>query len=158
SAAAVERFAALHPRRPIVVAMSGTDLYDDLAHSEEALRSLALATRIVVLQRLGIEALPAEARARARTIVQSASAAPRRDREADAGTGEFAACVLAHLREVKDPLLAATAARLLPTDSRLRILHAGAALTPGLAEAARAEVRDNPRYRWLGELRRQESL
>jgi putative glycosyltransferase (TIGR04348 family) len=154
---AVERFSALHAQRPIIVAMTGTDLYDDLPHSQDALRSLALATRIVVLQPLGLDALPAEVRPRARAIVQSASAPPM-DPGAASNTGEFDVCLLAHLRDVKDPLLSARAARLLPAASRVRVLHAGEAMTPEVAEAARAEARDNPRYQWLGELRRQESL
>ena len=66
--------------------------------------------------------------------------------------------MLAHLRDVKDPLLAARAARLVGGHCRLRVLHAGAALTVADEEAARAEERVDPRYRWLGELRRQESL
>jgi glycosyltransferase involved in cell wall biosynthesis len=66
--------------------------------------------------------------------------------------------MLAHLRAVKDPLLPAAAARLLPADSRVRIEHAGAALDPELGAAAEAEARDNPRYRWLGDLPHPEAL
>jgi putative glycosyltransferase (TIGR04348 family) len=156
----IERFAAAHPGRPIVLAMTGTDLYDDLPRSDELMGSLARATRIVVLQPLGVEALPADVRARACAILQSASAAPPppvragRPEPVDA----FEVCVLAHLRDVKDPLLAARAARLLPGDSRVRVLHAGAALTAEQDDAARAEERDNPRYVWLGDLRRQDCL
>src|SRR5574337_1070257 len=59
-------------------------------------------------------------------------------------------CVLAHLRPVKDPLLAARAARNLPADSRIRIVHAGRALEPAMAAHALAAQRRNARYRWLG--------
>jgi putative glycosyltransferase (TIGR04348 family) len=156
----IERFARTHPDRPIVLAMTGTDLYEAEPRSEDVLCSLALATRIVVLQPLGLDALPADVRARAHAIVQSASAAApppgRADRPEPADA--FEVCVLAHLRDVKDPLLAARAARLLPADSRVRVLHAGAALTADARDAARAEERDNPRYLWLGDLRRQDSL
>jgi len=53
---------------------------------------------------------------------------------------------------VKDPLRAALAARRLPPASRVRIVHAGGVLDDALGRAAEAEQRDNPRYRWLGEL------
>jgi glycosyltransferase involved in cell wall biosynthesis len=59
--------------------------------------------------------------------------------------------VLAHLRDVKDPLRAAFAARLLPPASRLRVVHAGRPLTPAWEQRARAAMRRNPRYLWLGE-------
>jgi hypothetical protein len=54
-------------------------------------------------------------------------------------------------RDVKDPLLTACAARLLPAGSRVRVVHAGAALDARLEKLARAEDRANPRYRWLGD-------
>ncbi|HEY4167122.1 MAG TPA: glycosyltransferase, partial [Reyranella sp.] len=56
--------------------------------------------------------------------------------------------VIGHLRDVKDPLRAAEAARLLPADSRVRIEQVGRAYTPDWARRARAEMADNPRYRW----------
>src|SRR5947209_13912535 len=67
-------------------------------------------------------------------------------------------CVLSHLRDVKDPLLAASAARLLPEESRVRIVHAGRALSSVWESAARAEERKNPRYEWLGDLPHDEPL
>ena len=42
----------------------------------------------------------------------------------------FKVCVIGHLREEKDPLRTAMAARLLPSSSRLRVLHIGRALNP----------------------------
>jgi glycosyltransferase involved in cell wall biosynthesis len=66
----------------------------------------------------------------------------------------FDVCVLGHLREVKDPFRTALASRLLPASSRLRVRHAGKALSQDMEEAARAEVNANPRYHWLGELQR----
>jgi putative glycosyltransferase (TIGR04348 family) len=151
----IARFAREHPDRPLVVALTGTDLYRDLARSARARRSLDLAWRLVLLQPLGIEALPAPHRGKARVIRQSATAPagpvpPRR--------GGFEACVLAHLRAVKDPLLAARATRLLPGSSRVRVLHLGAALDEGLAARARADERRSPRYRWLGERPRPAAL
>src|SRR5207248_6644871 len=106
------------------------------AHSPAAQQALELARRIVVLQPLGVEALPATARAKARVIVQSARAPAPAPPSDDA----FEVCVLGHLRAVKDPLLAADATHLLPSDSRLRVLHLGGALDADLERRARAEA------------------
>jgi glycosyltransferase involved in cell wall biosynthesis len=69
----------------------------------------------------------------------------------------FQVCVLAHLREVKDPLRAAYAARLLPSTSRIQVVHAGQALSEIAAQEAREEEKQNVRYRWLEGLPREES-
>jgi putative glycosyltransferase (TIGR04348 family) len=154
SHASVLRWRDAAPDAPLVVALSGTDLYQDLARSPEARRSLELATRLVVLQALALEALPRDVRSKARVILQSARPAPPRR----PAPGEFRACLVAHLREVKDVFLAAEAARLLPPRSRVVVEHLGAALDPGAADHARREAAANPRYAWLGERRRAEVL
>ena len=59
--------------------------------------------------------------------------------------------VVGHLRPVKDPFRTALAVRRLPPESRIRVLHLGAAMDEEMASRARAEMRINPRYRWLGE-------
>ena len=46
----VDRWRRLHPNKPLIVALSGTDLYHDLKQSKQARKSLELATRIIVLQ------------------------------------------------------------------------------------------------------------
>jgi glycosyltransferase involved in cell wall biosynthesis len=74
---------------------------------------------------------------------------------ADAG---FSVALLAHLRPVKDPLLPARAARLLPASSLIEVRHAGTVIDPALGEHAAAEDRANPRYTWLGELPRDRAM
>jgi putative glycosyltransferase (TIGR04348 family) len=150
----VERFRRRRPEAPIVVGLAGTDLYEDLPASTEARRSLELATRLTVLQPLGIQALPPEVRHKARAIFQSARAAPPAPLE----PGIFQLCLLAHLREVKDPFLGAAAVRLLPATSRVRLVHLGAALDPGVAARAHEEMTVNPRYVWLGDRPRRAAL
>jgi putative glycosyltransferase (TIGR04348 family) len=146
---AIQRFRQTHPLAPLVVALTGTDLYGDLDSSAEALCSLGFASRIVVLQQLGVDAVPESARQRVRVIYQSAerpSPSPRREE------GSFQVCVLAHLRAVKDPLRTAYAVRELPASSRIQVKHAGAVLDPDFAAQVEAEQRTNPRYQWLGPL------
>jgi putative glycosyltransferase (TIGR04348 family) len=151
----IARFRRRHPRAPLVVALTGTDLYHDLRTSARARRSLALATRLVVLQPRAVSALPSRVRAKARVVRQSATCPPR---AAAPRTGAFEVCVLAHLRPVKDPLRAARAVRRLPAPSRVRVLHAGAALDAASAARARAAARVNPRFVWLGPLPRTRAL
>jgi glycosyltransferase involved in cell wall biosynthesis len=114
-----------------------------------------LASRLVLLQPLGLRELPETAQAKACVIYQSATAPARRQR---VDPRVFDVCVLGHLRPVKDPFRAAAAARLLPPSSRVRITHIGAALTPEMKAAALAEGAVNPRYRWLRELPRWKGL
>jgi putative glycosyltransferase (TIGR04348 family) len=155
SAGAVERFRRERPDAPVVLALTGTDVYGDLRSAPEAELAIERATRLIALQPLAVHELPAQARGKARTIFQSARCTPGPHlRPADA----FQVCVLGHLRPVKDPFRTAWAARRLPAESRVRVVQVGGALEPEMAEAARAEERENPRYRWLGELPRRAAL
>ena len=156
SAASVRAFRARHPGRPVVVALTGTDLYADLARSRVAQRSLQLADRLILLQEAGRRALPVAQRRKARVIHQSV-VAPRGGARARSRRS-FEVSVLAHLRAVKDPLRAALAVRDLPAGSRIRVVHLGRALDARLAARARAEMERNPRYRWIGERPRPAAL
>jgi putative glycosyltransferase (TIGR04348 family) len=153
SADSVRAFRSAHHHSPIVLALTGTDLYPELFATD--LPVLRLVDRLVVLQPAGIEQLPAELRERARVIYQSV---PTPAAGHPSATNRFDVVLLAHLREVKDPLLASAAARLLPARSHIRIRHAGAAMDARLAERAIRESQDNPRYHWLGELPRPRAL
>jgi len=156
SHAAIARFRRDWPDRPIIVTLTGTDLYQDLATSQEAQRSLELADRLIVLQPKGVEDLPPQVRGKARVIYQSvnlparaATMAASRNRSLRRST--FDVCVIGHLREVKDSFRAAQAARQLPASSRIRVLQVGGAMDDEMAVQARTELAENPRYRWLGE-------
>ena len=152
SAESVRRFRMQHANAPVVLALTGTDLYPQLTGEDQPV--LELADRLIVLQRLGVEQLPTHLRGRARVMHQSVPSLPL----VTPSTDYFEVLLLAHLRPVKDPLLAAAAARLLPDDSRVRIRHAGLAIDRELGERAARESHDNPRYHWLGELPRSEAL
>lgn len=151
SFASIARFRDLHPTLPLIVALTGTDLYGDIHRDPEAQHSLQLASRLIVLQPTGIDELPQELRPKTRVVFQSAVGLKTPSIKSKT---TFDVCVLAHLRPVKDPLRAAMASRFLPSSSRIRILQVGKALSEEMAERAQAETMANPRYQWLGELPR----
>jgi putative glycosyltransferase (TIGR04348 family) len=154
SAAAIAAFKSRYPDRPVVLQLSGTDIYGYITSDPRpTLRSMELADQMVALNDLAWRVVPKRLRARLSVIHQSAEplAGPRR-----ASVRGVIVSVIGHLRDVKDPLRAAEAARLLPADSRVRIEQVGRAYTAEWAERARAEMRTNPRYRWRGDVSRAE--
>jgi putative glycosyltransferase (TIGR04348 family) len=152
---AIHAWRRLHPARPVIVALTGTDVYGDIQTDATAKESLEIADRFVVLQPLAIEELPEHLRPKARVIYQSA---PGPKSPARPHRRYFEVCVLAHLRAVKDPFRAACAARLLPAKSRIRIVHLGASMSAEMEEQARKQITENPRYRWLGDVPRARAL
>ncbi len=151
SAPSVARFRLDFPEAPLVVALTGTDLYRDLDRSPAARRSLEAADRLVVLQPLALERLPGAFWSKAVVIRQSVRMPWIR---ASDRARHFDVAVLAHLRRVKDPLRAAAAARRLPPESRIRVIHAGAVLEPEFRPRLAEELRTNPRFDWRGEVPR----
>jgi putative glycosyltransferase (TIGR04348 family) len=144
---------ALHARRshasikafprdkPLVLALTGTDVYRDIHESAEARESLALADRLIVLQPEAAEELAARLRRKVRVVVQS-SATRLRQRPV---TGKFRICVIGHLRAEKDPLRTLLALQHISQDLDLEVVQLGAPLDSALVPRTR-----DPRYRWLG--------
>lgn len=150
SAASIDAFARTRPDRPLVVVLTGTDLYRDIASDADARRSLAQATHLVVLQEQGLQELPAALRSKGRVIFQSAG--PLAPVSKSARTLDVV--MAGHLRPEKDPLTFMRAAALLAHREDLRFEHIGDALDPALGAAARETEQARPRYRWRGGLPR----
>jgi len=146
SHAAIATWRERFPGRPIVVVLTGTDLYRDLPGDAAANESLALADRLVVLQQEGLRALPSPYRRKARLIYQSA-----RGLAPTVKAHTRLNCVMVgHLRKEKDPLTALRAWERLPAAAPISLTHIGAVLDADLGAAVRAFARREPRYRWLG--------
>ena len=107
----IQRFHDAHPNLPLIVVLTGTDVYRDIHVDTDAQRSLELATRLVALQQMALRELPKRYRAKTRVIYQSAE---RYRAQRKSSQANFRVCVVGHLREEKDPLRAALAVRQLP--------------------------------------------
>lgn len=148
SADSVQAWAQAHPGRGLAVVLTGTDLYQDIRSDAQAQRSLELAQRLVVLQELGAQALPAACRDKARVVFQSTPARAALPKSAR----QLRAVMVGHLRPVKSPQTLFEAARLLCQRDDIRIDHIGDTDDGALAEQARATASDCPSYHWLGAL------
>jgi putative glycosyltransferase (TIGR04348 family) len=165
SHASIDSFRRRNFEAPIVVALTGTDLYRDIRTNHLARKSLEIATRIVALQPKAIEKLRPDLREKTLVIYQSVADVRKlagtsdravktraNTRNRKRGSNEsFDVCVIGHLRAVKDPFRTALAARMLPDSSRIRVLHLGGAMSDAMEARARKEMRVNQRYQWLGE-------
>jgi putative glycosyltransferase (TIGR04348 family) len=149
SAEAVAAWAAARPRRPLAVVLTGTDLYRDIpAGNADALASLALAQRLVVLHEQAVGDLPPAQRHKAVVSLQSMPArAPGRKPQR-----WLSAVAVGHLRDEKDPRTLYEAMRRLAGRADIRLTHIGAALDPALGAEAQALAAAQPGYRWLGAL------
>ena len=148
SAASVAAWRAQHPGRPLVLVLTGTDLYRDIAHDASAQASLQRADRLVVLNELGLQQLPAALRGKAQVCLQSCRARVPRPK----AQRHLRALMVGHLRDEKSPQTYFAAARRLLARTDIRLDHIGQALDPALADEARALMQVQPRYRWLGAL------
>ena len=148
SAASVAAWRAAQPRRPLLLALTGTDLYRDIDADPSAQASLALADALVVLNERGPQRLPPALRARCQVVLQSCA-----ERRTLAKTGRhLRALMVGHLRDEKDPLTYLRAVERLAGRADLCFDHIGAALDPALGAQAAALAARQPSYRWLGAL------
>jgi putative glycosyltransferase (TIGR04348 family) len=150
SADAIEAFRRRHSDRPLLVALTGTDLYRfRRSHAHVTGRSMELADRLLVLNHLSHKAVPKSERRKLFLIYESARPLPVPRKPS---VRSFDVCIIGHLRDEKDPLRTAHAVRDLPEGSRIRVLHYGAAHTKTWARRAEKEMQRNPRYHWMGEV------
>ncbi|MSP41633.1 MAG: TIGR04348 family glycosyltransferase [Deltaproteobacteria bacterium] len=145
----IQRFHDSHPNSPLIVVLTGTDVYRDIHSDAKAQRSLELASRLVALQKMALRELPRRLHKKTEVIYQSAEPFVGKPNRAN---GDFKVYVVGHLREEKDPLRTAFAVRRLPRTSRIQVTHIGQALDEQLRMKAAQEVALNPRYRWIGQL------
>ena len=148
SATSIAAWRAERPRGPLLVVLTGTDLYRDIDVDADARRSLEAADALVALNALGPSRLAPAHRAKCRVVLQSCSARrplPRSDRL-------LRALMVGHLRAEKDPDTYLEAARRLAHRPDVRLDHVGGALDASIGGRAAALAASTPTYRWLGAL------
>ena len=140
------RFSEVKPSAPIVVTLTGTDLYRDIRTIPEARQSLGLAARLIVLQQEGLRELSPFLRQKARVVHQSADVAL----EHKPDRSVFRIAVIGHLRSEKDPFRAVQALRRIDRAAPVELVQIGGALDGEMRERARGWKRLESRYRWIG--------
>jgi putative glycosyltransferase (TIGR04348 family) len=148
SHASIRNFAVCCPHHPLILALTGTDLYRDIRTDATAQESLHLATRMIVLQAMGLNELTPALRRKTQVVMQSAQTVSRQPPL----KSSFEVVVSGHLREEKDPFRAAAALAHLPPESRIRITHVGGAMSNAMTTEAKSWMARDKRYRWLGEV------
>ncbi|HET9463253.1 MAG TPA: selenoneine biosynthesis selenosugar synthase SenB [Thiobacillus sp.] len=148
SFASIRAFAERFPTRPLLLALTGTDLYRDIHEDSDAQQALELAHRIIVLQERGVDELPAHLASKTRVIYQSSPDIAHKPSPADT----FEVLVIGHLRAEKDPFRAALATAYLPEHSQIQVTHLGSALSEEMAETAEMARIKLPRWHWAGEV------
>ncbi len=143
---AIRRWREVRGNKPVILILTGTDLYRDLPGNELARESLRMADRLVVLQPRALDVLPVDLRDKARVIYQSARLLPHGATSADRLNCVF----VGHLREEKDPLTAIHAWRYLPRRLPITMTMVGGALDESLARGVRAAAGKDSRIRWIG--------
>jgi len=143
-----------YPDRPIILVLTGTDLYRDMTIHGEVLHSMEMADQLIVLQSSALDSIPVHLRHQARVIYQSVQVdIPDRVLSED-----FQVVVIGHLREEKDPFCVARSLPLMPFNSKIKVLHLGMAMNEQMERTAKAYSDTLERYQWVGELSHAKTL
>ena len=146
SAAIIGRFKEQFPDKPLVVVLTGTDLYRDLAENADAQHSIELADVLIVLQDDGIQFVPRQFRHKTHVVYQSAQPL----KPAVKVRGKINCVVVGHLRAEKSPETIFRMIQRLPSTLPIHVLHIGDGLDPSYAAEARALSETHRNYHWAG--------
>jgi putative glycosyltransferase (TIGR04348 family) len=147
-----DSIAAWHAQRGsqgLVLALTGTDLYRDIQTDPQAQRSLELASRLIVLQSLGINELPSKYCAKTHVVLQSTTERKTLPKTAK----HLRAVMVGHLRDEKSPQTLFATALLLRAREDIFIEHIGAGLDEVLTQGAIKTAAACAQYTWSGALK-----
>lgn len=150
----IKLFKKAFPEKPVVLILTGTDLYRDMQTHPEVNVSMSIADAIVVLQSAAVQSIPASFQFKTRVIYQSIKSIKRKALLRKS----FLVSVIGHLRAEKDPFCTARALHLIPTESKIRVIHLGKAMSEEMREQANSHNAQLERYQWLGECSHKETL
>jgi putative glycosyltransferase (TIGR04348 family) len=150
----IVEFKKQYSSRPLVLILTGTDLYRDIKNQSEVIQSMEMADQLVVLQSAAVDSVPAHLRHKVQVIYQSVAM----DIRDSAAKDDFLVSVIGHLREEKDPFCVVRSLALLPTDSKITITHLGQAMSPQMKDLAQNFNATVKRYQWIGEVSHADAL
>jgi putative glycosyltransferase (TIGR04348 family) len=154
SHSSIMAFHEQYPDRPIVLVLTGTDLYRDMAVHSEVLHSMEVADQLIVLQSSALDSIPVHLRPKARVIYQSVQV----DIPERVLSENFQVVVIGHLREEKDPFCIARSLPLLPLNSQISVLHLGMAMNEEIERTAKGYSETLEHYQWIGEVSHADAL
>lgn len=143
----IDAFKLAYPNRPLILILTGTDLYRDMPNHPEVHQSMALADALVVLQAEALQCIPAKWRYKVSVIYQSVSPIPKQKKLVD----QFRVSVIGHLRPEKDPFCIVRAIPHIPSNSQITIQHIGMAMSMEMEKAALQYSNQYDRYAWHGQ-------
>jgi len=150
----IVQFKKKYPSRPIVLILTGTDLYRDIQNHSEVVQSMEMADRLIVLQSSALDSIPPSLRYKVQVIYQSIEI----DLPDPVTKEDFLVSVIGHLREEKDPFCVARSLPLLPSDSKITVRHLGQAMNSQMGDLARNFNATLNRYQWIGEVSHADTL
>ncbi|WP_256442660.1 selenoneine biosynthesis selenosugar synthase SenB [Polynucleobacter sp. AP-Elch-400A-B2] len=154
SHSSIMAFHEQHPNRPIILVLTGTDLYRDMADHIEVLRSMEVADQLIVLQSSALDSIPEHLRDKVRVIYQSV----RVDIPDEVPSADFQVAVIGHLREEKDPFCIARSFPFIPFNSKISVLHLGMAMNEQMELTAKGYNETLENYQWIGEVSHADAL
>jgi putative glycosyltransferase (TIGR04348 family) len=150
----IVEFKKKYPNRPIVLILTGTDLYRDMENHSEVIQSMEMADQLITLQSSALDSIPASLRYKAQVIYQSVEI----DINNSLTKEDFLVSIIGHLREEKDPFCIARSLPLLPADSKITVRHLGQAMNSEMKDLARHFNATIDRYQWIGEVSHADAL
>ena len=154
SHSSIMEFHKHYPNKPIVLVLTGTDLYRDMAFHSEVMRSMEIADKLIVLQSAALKSIPLHLRHKAQVIYQSVSV----DIAPSIASSDFQVTVIGHLREEKDPFCIARSLPFILADSKISVMHLGMAMNEQMERTAREYNENLERYQWVGEVSHADAL
>ena len=154
SHASIVQFRKLHPNHPIILIITGTDVYRDMTSYPEVLKSMEMADAIVILQSAALAMIPKHLQTKTHVIYQSTKSVKRKALLKKS----FLVSVIGHLRPEKDPFCTAESLKYLRSESKIQVLHLGKAMSPDMKSLAKAYNKELKNYQWLDELSHSETL
>jgi putative glycosyltransferase (TIGR04348 family) len=154
SHASIVQFRKKYPNQPIILILTGTDLYRDMASHAEVIKSMEMSDAIVILQSAALAMIPKHLQTKTHVIYQSTKPVKRKALLKKS----FLISVIGHLRSEKDPFCTAKSLKYLGPESKIKVIHMGKAMSPEMKSLAKAFNKELKNYQWLDELSHSETL